>query len=159
MLFFVIIIVQGLDIKNLLACLHIVKWKISSDERSFDYVLAGSTVNHEKVLDKVIGNMLEHCEPLVSPDVSDAVFLPTTNLQEFEDLLGFEFQSFQNETEVELSQKQQEILDMLEKYLQEINSGNYYNIFLIVSFSAVIVYVAGVHYTKYLNPKKWFKLE
>ena len=60
------------EIEELVACLSLVKWKIDNDEGSFDTILASTALEHEKVIDKVIGNMLETCANQITKEIKEA---------------------------------------------------------------------------------------
>lgn len=142
------------EIEELVACLSLVKWKIDNDEGSFDTILASTALEHEKVIDKVIGNMLETCANQITKEIIQTISSGSADLQKFEGLLDFEVKVFKDESELVLNEAQMNIIEKLENYVSPIKNPNFYHWYLILSFSAVVVFVVVKRIPSLLNTKK-----
>ncbi|OMJ67157.1 hypothetical protein SteCoe_35760 [Stentor coeruleus] len=152
-------IVFAFEITKLASCLNLVKWKIDTDEASFDLMLANTTLHPEKIIDKTIAQMLESCASKITESQTSELSDPSANFIDYNSLLNFKVQFFSSESELTLSDKELEILDSLENYVNNLNKNDYFNIYLVVSFLLVIVFVGFRYAYMYANPRKWFKLE
>lgn len=152
-------IVFAFEITKLVSCLNLVKWKIDTDEASFDLMLANTTLHPEKIIDKTIAQMLESCASKITDSQTAQLSDPLANFYDYASLLNFKVQFFSSESELTLNDEELEILKSLENYVDELNKNDYLNIYLVVSFSLVLVFVGVKYAYRYANPRKWFKLE
>lgn len=159
MLLFFFVIVASYEIHDLAACLNLVKWKIDKDEDLFDTMLASSDLSPESLIDKIVGDMLESCAEQITPAISKELLSAEPFYETYNGLLDFTIKTYKNFSELELSDSQILIFEALEKFVESQKETNYSNWYLIISFSAVIIFVAISRFSESFNPKKWFKLE
>ncbi|OMJ73784.1 hypothetical protein SteCoe_27459 [Stentor coeruleus] len=122
-------------------------------------MLENTNLHPEKIMDKTIAQMLESCALKITETQMNQLSDPLANFYEYNSLLNFKIQFFSSESELNLSENELEILNSLEKYADDLNKNDYLNIYLVVSFSFVLVFVGLRYAYRYANPKKWFKLE
>jgi hypothetical protein len=157
MLLLMLAMVKAQEIAGLVACLDLVKRKIDSAEAVLDRTMAQSALHPEKLIDKLIADMLQHCSEEITDEIIAEIANKPEEIAKFDYLLNFMPQIYTSEEELELNEYQQLILSRLENYTKKENEPlNWQQWYFLISFTAVVVFVAV---KKLVNSKKWFKLE
>ena len=159
MLLLLISLVMGQEINKLVACLQLVKWKIDYSESMFDEIISTSALHPEKLIDKIIADMLENCSVHITDDAVAEISSKPKTFSHLDHLLNFKDIKYQTDEELELNENQDKILEALEIYTNSLDSTSYYGWYFTFTFTLVILYVVYKKRDMALNPKKWFKLD
>ena len=142
------------ETSDIAACLQLMRWKIEKSQDSFDKILANNTLNPEDLIDKIVASMFESCVDNITPKISQSITPESPDKNSYEHLLQYPLQTYETQEDIELTLKQKELLEEVFQYTESIKPTNYYNIYLILSFSMVIIFVIASHYLKQPNLKK-----
>lgn len=158
MIFLLLASVLAYNISDLKVCLDLVKWKIDTYEENFDKILALSTLNPEKHLDKIIGEMLQYCANNVNEELKEQISRKE-NLTSLDYLTPFPINKYEKEDELELNKEQDEILKELEQYASTIDNTDYWLLALAASFTLVVILVLLKKVPYLIKTQKFFKLD